>query len=334
MAIIEGDRMVRKSQPTQSAVHVDRPLTNVSLAIFQDPSKFIAGEVFPTIPVSKQSDLYRTYPEEAFNRDQMRKRAAGTETAGIGYETSTTPYFCDVYGLHHDIDEQTEENADEEVDLDFEATTLLSYQALINREANWARDYFQSGSWSNETDISAGTQWAGGPSSTGDPIGDIEAARLAFMERTGNVPNVMLLGPEVWSQLKQHQDILDRVNRGQTQGVAEVLRDTLASITEIPRVLVAESIVNSAAEGAANSPGFIFGKHCLLMHVAERPGRYTPSAGYTFAWRGLSGASVAGTRISRFEMLKTRSRRVEIESSYDQHKVADTLATMLLNCVA
>ncbi len=319
---------IRKGQPTQSAVHVDRPLTNMSLAVLQEESAFIAGQVFPMIPVSKQSDLYRTYPEEFFNRDQMRKRAAGTESQGIGYETSTAPYFCDVWALHHDIDEQTEENADDEVDLDFEATTLLSYQALINREIQWASKFFVTSAWTNETDIMQA--WDLGTSTV---IADIEAARLAMLGRSGKKPNMMILGPEVWSILKQEADLLDRVNRGQTDGAAEVMLATLAGITEIPRILVAESIFDSSAEGGTSSPGFIFGKHCLLLHVAPSPGRYTASAGYTFSWRGLSGSSTAGTRMSRFETPLTRSRRIEIESSYVQEQISDTLGTMLLDCV-
>ena len=325
MATHESDRMIRKAQPTPSAVHVDRPLTNMSSAILQEESAFIAGQVFPQISVSKQSDLYRKYPEEYFNRDQMRKRAPGTETQGVGYEMSTSPYYCDVWGLHHDIDEQTEENADEEVDLDFEATTLLSMQALINRERQWAQKFFVSGAWTNE---SSPTNWAAGG---GDPLGDIEAARIAMLGRSGKSPNTMVLGAEVWSALKLHPDLLDRVNRGQTEGAAQVMRSTLAALTEIPRIFVAESIYDSSLEGGTSSPGFVFGDHCLLMHVAPRPGRYTASAGYTFSWRGLSGSSVAGTRISRFEDIKTRSRRIEIESAYVQEQISDTLGTMLLD---
>lgn len=329
MATHEADRMIRKSQPTQSAVHVDRPLTNMSLAIMQDESAFLSSQVFPDLPVSKQSDLYRTYPEEAFNRDQMRKRAPGTETAGIGYETSTSPYYCDVWGLHHDIDEQTEENADEEVDLDFEATELLSMQALINRERQWAQNFFQVGSWTNETDQAQAWDLGGAAAI----LEVIEAASLAMLERSGKRPNTMVLGPQVWSVLKNDPDLLDRINQGQTSGAAQVMRSTLAGLTEIPRIFVGESIYDSSAEGGTSSPGFIFGKHCLLMHVAPRPGRYTASAGYTFSWRGLSGSSVAGTRMSRFEDPKTRSRRIEIESAYAQVKIADTLGTMLYDCV-
>ena len=324
-----SDQMIRKAQPTQSAVHVDRPLTQMSSAIFQEESSFIAGSIFPQISVSKQSDLYRLYPEAYFNRDQMQIRAPGTETAGVGYETSTTPYYAQVWGLHHDIDEQTEENADEEVDLDLEATTLLTNQALINREVQWASGFFQSGSWTNAVDQAQGWD-IGGASAV---LEAIEAASLRMMGRTGKRPNTMVLGPDVWSVLKNDPDLLDRVNRGQTGGAAMVMRDTLAGLTEIPKILVGESIVDSSKEGATSSPGFIFGKHCLLMHVAPSPGRYTASAGYTFSWSGLSGSSAAGTRVSRFEDPKTRSRRIEIESAYQQKLVSDSLGEMLYDCV-
>jgi hypothetical protein len=320
----EVDRMIRKAQPTPSAAHVDRPLTNMSLAIMQEESAFIADQIFPRITVSKQSDLYRTYPREYFNRDLMAKRAPGTETMGVGYETSTSPYFCDVWGLHHDIDEQTEENADEEVDLDFEATSLLSMQALINRDVQWASAFFTQGVWANDT--TPATLWDAANST---PLEDIEARRLEMLRRTGLKPNTMVLSPEVWSILKNHETLVDRMNRGQTSGPAMALLQNFADLVEIPRILVAESIVNSAAEGATASHDFIFGKHCLLLHVADRPGRYTPSAGYTFSWRGLSGSNVAGTRVSRFDDMKTRSRRIEIESAYDQRLVASDLGELL-----
>lgn len=321
-------QMIRKAQPTQSAVHVDRPLTNMSLAILQEESAFIADRVFPNIPVSKQSDLYRTYPKGAFNRDEMAKRAAGTETKGVGYEVATSPYFCDVWGLHHDIDEQTEENADEEMDLDFEATTLLTYKALINRDAQWAANYYATGVWTAQS--TPGTLWDAAMST---PLEDIEAQRLAMLEATGKKPNTMVLGPAVWSTLKNHPDLVDRMNRGQTSGPAQSLLSNLAELVEIDRILVPEAISNTAAEGATDAHSFLYGDHCLLLHVAQSPGRYTASAGYTFTWRGLSGSSAAGTRVSRFDDPKTRSRRIEIESSYDQVLVANELGRMLFQVI-
>lgn len=326
------DRMIRKSQPTPSAVHVDRPLTNISLAIMQDPENFIADRVFPQIPVSKQSDLYREYPRGAFNRDQMEKRAPGAQSAGVGYETSTTPYFADVWALHHDVDEQTEENADEEVDLDFEATALLSQQALINRDARWSASFFVTGVWTNEETLAGMDQWSDFTNSS--PLVKIEEKKVEMGADTGLEPNTLVLGRRVWEQLKNHPELVGRLDRGQTTGPAKVLLQSLANLMELDRILVSRSIVNSAAEGAADSHDYIMGRNALLLYVPDAPGRYTPSAGYTFTWRGFSGANAAGTRMKRFEMRPEASRRVEIESSYDQKVISADLGSMLINAVA
>ena len=67
--------------PTPGDVHVNVPLTNISIAYLQNASNFIASRVFPNIPVQKQSDRYYTYDRGEFNRDEMKERAAGTESA-------------------------------------------------------------------------------------------------------------------------------------------------------------------------------------------------------------------------------------------------------------
>ena len=43
-------------QPTQTDVHVDAILTNISVAYMQSQSAYVANTIFPTVPVSKQSD--------------------------------------------------------------------------------------------------------------------------------------------------------------------------------------------------------------------------------------------------------------------------------------
>ena len=93
--------------PTRQQVHIDRALTNISVAYMQDASNFIADKVFPIIPVQKQSDLYFIYRREDFLRDEAQERAVGTESAGGNYNIDKSePYFCRVYAFHKDVNEQ------------------------------------------------------------------------------------------------------------------------------------------------------------------------------------------------------------------------------------
>jgi len=64
-------------QPTARDVHVNAPLTNISIAFLQSQDSFVASRVFPSIPVMKQSDRYYTYDRGDFNRDEMQLRAPG-----------------------------------------------------------------------------------------------------------------------------------------------------------------------------------------------------------------------------------------------------------------
>ena len=53
---------------TPSAVHIDQPLTNLTIAYLQNTTGFIADKVFPNVPVSKLTDKYYIYNREDFNR--------------------------------------------------------------------------------------------------------------------------------------------------------------------------------------------------------------------------------------------------------------------------
>lgn len=118
-------------QPTRGDVHVDRPLTNISVAFMQGAENFIADRVFPVIPVAKQSDRYFTYDRGMFNRDEMQLRAPGSESAGASYTLSTDSYNADVWALHKDVADQVRANADTPLQLDREATEFLDRKSVV-----------------------------------------------------------------------------------------------------------------------------------------------------------------------------------------------------------
>ena len=47
--------------PKMQDAHIDRALTNMSVAYMQDASNYIADIVFPILPVKRQADLYYIY---------------------------------------------------------------------------------------------------------------------------------------------------------------------------------------------------------------------------------------------------------------------------------
>src|ERR1035441_6249553 len=137
--------------PTPGDVHVNTPLTQISIAYLQNQDQFVAAQVCPIIPVSKQSDRYYVYNRGDFFRDQMQKRAPGTPAVSSGYRLDNTPtYFADVWAEAKPIPDQLRGNADAVLNIDRDATEFLTQQALIRREKIFAANLFTTGKWNTD----------------------------------------------------------------------------------------------------------------------------------------------------------------------------------------
>jgi Phage major capsid protein E len=332
------------TQPTPGDVHVNMPLTNISIAYLQQAKNFIADQVFPSIPVEKQSDRYYTYDRGYFNRDEMAVRAPGSESKGGDFTVDNTPtYFAPVYAFHHDIDDQRRQNSDSVLQPDREATELCTHKALIRRERQWVTNYFGTGIWTSEragvASAPSGTQFLRWDVGGSTPVEDIRAGITSVLSTTGYEPNVLVLGKAVYDKLIDHAEIVDRVKYNQVigpapSGVARVDTQALANLFGLDRVLVMKSIYNTAAEGQTNSHSFIGGKNALLAYAPPNPGLMVPSAGYTFSWTGYLGAGAAGQRIKRFRMEWLSSDRIEIEMAFDTKLISADLGAFFLNAIS
>lgn len=275
--------------PTNSDVHVDSALTTISIAYLQRASHFIAGQVFPNVPVNKQSDRYFIFDRGDFNRNEAEVRAPGTESSGSGYKLDNTPtYFTNVIAHHKDVPDAVRSNADPAVDPDSAAAEFVTHKLLIQREVDWTTTFFTGGTWTagdvDGVSATPGTgevlQWS---DETSTPIEDIRSASSTILEGTGFEPNTLVLGKQVYDALVDHPDIVDRIKYSGQVGPgspAIVNTNTLAQLFEVDRVLVSKAIQNTAARNLTDAHSFIAGKKALLCYSAPSPSLMTPTAGY------------------------------------------------------
>ncbi len=323
-------------QPTISAVHIDAILTNISVAYMQKAENFISDKVFPVVPVDKKSNKYFTYTKNDWFRDEAQRRAPGTESAGGGYNLSTDTYSADVWAFHKDVDDQTMANADTPLNPLREASEFVTRRLLLRREIQFVSDYLTTGVWGTDvTGVSASPtanqfyQWSDYANS--DPIEDIEKAKSDILSTTGMEGNTLVLGYEVFRKLKNHPDVVDRYKYTTSSVITE---DMMARLFGIDRILVAKSVKATNNEGANGAYGFTFGKAACLLHVAPSPGLMTPSAGYIFAWTGVSGGLGATIGTSNFRMEHLKANRVESEVAFDNKVVATDLGYFFNTAVA
>lgn len=312
--------------PTQGDVHVNRPLTNISIAYIQKLTNFIADRAFPAIPVMKQSDSYFTYSRADFNRDEMKVRAAGTESAGSGYGVDAdNTYYCPVEAYHKDVSDQVRGNTDDPLNADRDATLFVTNKAMIRRERKWATTAMVSDAWSQGLSGVASNPGTGEfivwSDAASTPIEDVRGAKRAVLEATGFEPNVITFGKEAYDALLDHPDIIDRIKYTSSPGNPAVVNEqSLAALFELEEVQVSKAVYNTAKEGVTESSTFIAGPHALVHYRNPTPGIMQPSSGYSFSWNGWMGASALGHRIKRFRMEQLESDRIEIQMAIS-HKI-------------
>lgn len=325
--------------PTRQQIHIDRALTNISVAYMQEASNFIADKVFPIIPVQKQSDTYFIYNRDDFFRDEAQLRAKGTESAGGDFDVELAPpYFCRKWAYHSDVNEEDVVNADDPLRPKQDATELVSQKLLIRRENMWAQTFFKQGVWARDLQgvdsTASGTNVLQFHLPQSNPIETVTQENVRMAETTGYKPNTLVLSPYVYNALKNHPDILDRIKYTQ-RGI--VTQDLLASLFEVDNVYVPWAIQNNAPKGVKGGAlDFIMGKHMLLLYVEKNPGIKKPSAGYTFAWTGLKGAGALGNRVVRIPMpwLGMDTERIEAEMAIDMQTVGKDLGVFFKDVVA
>lgn len=323
--------------PTMNEAHVDRALTNMSVAYFQDESQYIADKVFPIIPVQRQSDLYYIYDKGDFLRDEAQERSHFAESAGGDFDVTTDVYFAKKHAFHQDVAPEQRVNYDEPLDADRDAQIFVSQKMLLRREMVFVSKFFIPGVWGRDiTGVAASPaadqaiQWDQ-PTST--PIQDITNASVQMASTTGIRPNTLVLSPKVFNDLKNHFDILDRIKYTE-RGI--VTTELLAALFEVDNVYVSWAVVNSAQKGLAENVNFIAGKNALLTYSNPNPSLRSASGGYIFAWTGLEGAGAYGNRIVRIPMdlLGLGTERIEGEIAFDAKMVGADLGVFFSGIVS
>lgn len=273
----------------QGTVHVDRYLTNFSVTYMQSKASFIAGRASSLMRVNNQSDKFVVYDRGYFWRDEMRPRALGGRPEQVGYKVGEGTYSAVEWAAEHVVDDRQRANTDAPINLDQNATKLLSDKAMIRADRIWATNFFTTGIWTTlRTGVGStpgANQFLKFNDANSDPILVIDECKDTMHQITGFMPNVLVLGARVRRELRSHPDIADRIK---FVGIGLADEAKLQELFDIPTVVCARSIYNSADEGATDSFSYIVdSQSAWLGYIEPNPGLDSPTAIGNFAWQGL-----------------------------------------------
>ena len=284
------------------SVHIDRALTNV--AVQYQNNDYIADAVFPVVRVNKKSDKY--FKVQGGDDVQRRCRRRGGRRVDAR-SPEHRPRLAGHLLVHRPRADGLHQrgrgvNADAPLQPRIDVTEILTNYLMLAREKRIADIVFgQANYGSNTAALSGGDQWN---QSTSDPV-----ANILYAIKTPTVkPNTMVIGWEAYDALRTNPGAAVRaLARLDGLGATPLMVDetTLAAMFRLNRVIVGEAKYNTAAEGAAASMGYLWGKFCALIRVEPSPSpRRTQTFGYTMRFGAME--------TSTFFEGKARSRRRDL----------------------
>lgn len=260
-------------------LHIDRVMSNILVG--RRPEGYIADALVPVLGVSKQSDIYYK-TDHLYNRlyeAGISARAPGTEVRKVRFAVSSDTYYAKNYGLGADWTMEDEANADAELQWANEHGVLVTDRLLVDYEIRVADKV----NTSVYTTTNVATAWSNKTGSR--PIDDMVAQAELFRLKTGMKPNAVVIPEEIMVDLRQNDQIRDRLfgDKGGTATDAQI-----AGLFNLSKLLVPSFLVNSAGMGAtlagSGEMHAAWVKKVFFMHQSPLPGRKVDTFLQAFRW--------------------------------------------------
>jgi len=307
--------------PTGRQVHIDAAMSNLMVAAFETAGDFVAGRLFPPVPVSKQSDRYYTLRKEAWLALPTTFRAPKTRANRIEFDTSTDSYFADNYALAAEIPLEDLANADAALNLRASNTQLISQGLLRDWEARVRAQVITNVSTVNrKIDADA---WDA--INSADIIEQVAAGHQYIYDNTGLRANTLVLDYTSYMYAKRNARAFDKF-KYRADGSPMIADAQLREIFMVDNLWIARSQKNNANPAQTASITSIWGPTALLARVETAVSLQTATYGLSMRWTDPN----LGVPLAVETMIEdgAGSRKVEVlEAGYyqDEKVVASAL---------
>lgn len=307
--------------------YVDPVLTSISQKYTNPDEAFIAEKIFPVVTVPKKTGIYFEYGRENLKKPVNTLRTGRGATPEASY-SRIQKNFGPL--AEHDLKDfltwEEMKTYDDPLDPEGDTVAFLNEQMAIEREVNLATTLSNTSIITQNVNLGTAptSQWS--DYSNSNPFTDITNG-ITQQRKYGLKPaNTMFMGWEVWAQLMNHPDLLDRVKYNQLGVLTQAMLQGLFSDTGITTVYVGSSVYDTAAEGLTASNGFAWGKNFWLGYVGQ-PNLRTVNGGFTLVLEG-------GRYVDRWEDADQKCNYIRNNDFYEQKLVGLEAFYLVKNAVA
>lgn len=257
-------------------------------------SGFVAAQVLPVVETQKQSGPFGKIPVEQLLKERDTARASGSGYSRSNFTFTTDSYACDEHGAEEPVDDREAEMYAEYFDAEQIAAARARRAVMINAEKRVAAAVFNATTWTSYT-TAVTNEWDDATNAT--PLVDVEAAVQAVWGQCGIWPNAMIINRKVFRNLRNVDEIIDRVKY---QGMMDVRAGSvtvqaLAQAFDLDYLIVAGGTRDSAAEGQDTVFAPVWSnEYAMVCRVATSRDIREPCIGRMFHW-AADGSEIGGT---------------------------------------
>ncbi len=317
---------------TVGNVHTDRVLTNIAMKYKN--ANYIADKIFPAVNAVNESNLYRVENRGDAIRDEALNRADGTLGAQTDMRFGTESYVTEEWYLSMSLGDRMLANQDPDLNLRATAIETLADKIMLKRDVNVAAIL---AAWTSPEDVAG--LWAP-VDSTNTFVSDIETIKATIFNRTGFLPNKMVLDFATYQALKFNPALTAHFKPAipSMEGSQFKITPTMiAELFDLDEVLIGTTITNSASR-AKGTDSLTAGKvwdlsvnkakgSCWIGYVTKSPSKIIPSAGYRFVNQMMTAGryydpALKATVVDAWENYATKMTSVNLG-----HLFRDTITT-------
>lgn len=294
---------------------------------------FVAQRLLPVIDVAKQSGNFGIIPLEQLLQNPDTARAPGS-----GYNRGRWDFQPSTYNtIEHGHEEPVDDAEAEMYSAYFDAEQiggLRAYDAVLRGlEIRAAAVLQNTSTFTGAMTGAAASTYAAANWATATPINDIETGIQAVWNNSGLWPNVIEMSRKTFRNLRQCQQIIDRIKYS---GIVDpragkITAEALAQVFDVEEIVVAGEAQNTANEGQTRSLSSIWTDQYIgIYRVARTADPREPCVGRIFNY-DADGGTIGGT-VEAYREESKRSEIIRVRNQTDEHLLYAQAGYLLTGC--
>lgn len=305
--------------PFRNKVHRDAVLENISVAY--KPEGFI-GPNLPVVPVVRESDVYYVYSKDVMNiPETIRTKGKANEP---DWDMSTSTYLLENHALQKHVYDRDKRNADKPINLETDATEILTNKILLRFEKSCATLFQGDGNWANSASLSADASFL---TNAVNPITAYDSATSVIARQSGKLPNTVIANYPTWLAIKENSATVDRIKFTSADSLAPSM---FARLIGVQNFWVARTPENTAqepfADATTTSQQFIWTNASWIGYLEQSAGLQKASAMYVFQLN-------TGVKVDRWRDDEEEADVIRVQKEYQAKAVATSCGFLIEDTV-